>query len=63
MAKKLYECQNEYCPLGIQGESGGRFTSGLSDEQRAVLGLSADAPTGNGICPNCGKKGKEVGTL
>ena len=62
MPKKLYECQNDYCPLGTMGKAGGRFTGGLSEEQRAVLGLDPDNPTGNGICPNCGKKGKEVGT-
>jgi hypothetical protein len=62
MAKKLYECQNAACTLGIMGEAGGKFTGGLSDEQRKVLGLAEDHPTGDGICPNCGKKGKEVGT-
>ena len=62
MPEKLYECTNAACPLGSR-ETPGHFTAGLTEEGRAVLGLAPDAPTGDGICPTCGRKGKAAGTF
>ena len=62
MAAK-YECQNEACPLGPRGQAGGLFTGGLTEEGKAALGLAPDAATGEGICPNCGEKGKKAGSF
>ena len=61
MADQLYECQNEACPLGPRGHAGGRFTGGLTEENKAALGLDPDAKTGEGLCPSCGEKGKKAG--
>ena len=34
----------------------------MTEEGAAVLGLPPDTETGDGICPTCGEKGKELGT-
>jgi hypothetical protein len=68
MAKKLYLCKNaDGCSLGTRGEAG-YFTGGMTDEQANVItGKPVDAMErgvdyGQGICPNCGEAGEEVGT-
>ena len=53
MNATVYECQNDRCPLGSR-DTPGYFTGGLSERGRDVLGLDPDAPTGDGVCPNCG---------
>jgi len=59
MSVKVYECQNERCPLGT-ADTKGKFSGGLTPEGAAVLGLDPETPTGDGICPNCGKPGKSL---
>jgi len=60
--KKHYECTNTACSLG-SAKSAGLFTGGMTKEQRTVLTGEIDPPKedyGPGICPNCGKAGKEI---
>lgn len=58
MAKR-YECQNKACPLGtLNPWTPGRFTGGMTEQNRAILGLPADHKIGEGVCPSCGEKGK-----
>lgn len=62
---KTYECANKACSLGTVGAPG-RFTGGITSEQVTLLtGKPAEQQEkgvdhGEGICPNCGKSGKEV---
>jgi len=62
---KIYECENPACSLGVVGAPG-RFSGGISKEQVNLLtGAPVDAlqsgkDFGPGICPNCGKEGKEI---
>jgi hypothetical protein len=60
MPEAKYQCTNQACPIGSR-EDLGFFTGGLSEEGRATLGLDPEAEIGEGICPNCGVKGKKVG--
>ena len=66
MAKKFYECQNAGCALGTMGQAGGRFTAGITADAlhiltgRPVDDMKKGEDYGDGICPNCGKKGKEI---
>ena len=60
----LYECTNPACSLGTVGAPG-RFTGGITDAQVTMLtGKPADSlkdgEHGDGVCPNCGKAGREV---
>lgn len=63
----LYECTNQACTLGKVGEPG-HFTGGITADQVNLLtgtpveSLEEGADYGEGICPNCGKPGTEVGT-
>lgn len=61
MAKDtLYECSNPACSLGTVG-SPGRFTGGATPERITMLtGDPEPEKHGEGVCPNCGKEGKEV---
>lgn len=58
----VYECTNPACSLGTVGQPG-RFTSGITPAQVTLLsGKPAeqldDTEHGDGVCPNCGKRGK-----
>jgi hypothetical protein len=55
---KTYLCENPACSLGAVGESG-RFSGGQTAEQAFILSGDPEAKGGTGICPNCGKPGKE----
>lgn len=67
MAETLYQCTNDGCSLGSRTEPG-HFTGGMTAEQVNVLtgapveSLTEGTDFGEGICPNCGKPGTEVGT-
>ena len=62
---KTYECTFQACTLGTLGQPG-RFTGGITAE--AVTLLTGKPPEhqekgvdyGEGICPNCGQKGKAI---
>lgn len=64
MAKE-YECNNPACSLGTVGAPG-RFTGGITKEQVNLLtgapvdDLKSGSDYGPGVCPNCGKQGKEI---
>ena len=58
MARKTYICTNQACSLGSR-ETPGRFAGGLSKEQATALTGDPEADHGQGICPNCGQRGKE----
>lgn len=60
-----YRCENPACSLGVVGEPG-HFTSGATPESLNVLTGNpvesfeddkAGETHGEGVCPNCGKKG------
>jgi hypothetical protein len=59
---KKFECTNKVCPLGtvIPVWTPGQFTGGMTEQNRDTMGLPADHPVGEGICPNCGQKGKAI---
>lgn len=63
----MYQCTNGSCPVGSTSEPG-HFTGGITADQVNLLtgspveGLKEGTDFGEGICPNCGKKGAEVGT-
>jgi len=63
---KVYECRNASCSLGTVGNPGGRFTGGMTAEAKTLLTgqpaehMKKDEDYGEGICPNCGQKGKVV---
>ena len=59
MASKTFECQNPACSLGTVGNPG-RFTGGITRDQATMLTGDPEAEHGAGVCPNCGKKGKEL---
>lgn len=59
-----YECTNARCALGTPGNPG-RFTGGITAEQLHVLTGRPleqidDAEHGDGVCPNCGQKGRRA---
>jgi hypothetical protein len=56
---KTYECTNAACSLGTVGNPG-RFTGGITKEQATLLTGDPDPEHGAGVCPNCGKAGKEA---
>lgn len=61
---KVYECSNPSCSLGTVGNPGGRFTGGMTKEAKHLLTgeppdtMEKDKDYGEGVCPNCGQKGK-----
>lgn len=55
----VYECHNAACALGTPGEPG-RFTGGQTDEYAHLLTGNPEAKGGEGLCPNCGTKGKST---
>lgn len=64
--EKVYHCTEPTCSLGARGEAGS-FTGGISPEGLNVLtGEPVENCTkenegktwGEGVCPNCGSKGK-----
>lgn len=55
-AGTVYECRNKACTLGTL-HNPGRFTGGITAEQATNLSGDPAAPHGDGVCPNCGKKG------
>jgi hypothetical protein len=55
-----YECTNPACSLGAVGQPG-QFTRGATKEFITLLTGDPDPKDhGNGVCPNCGKAGKEI---
>ena len=57
---KTYECTNPACTLGTVGAPG-RFTGGITKDQVTLLtGNPEPEDHGAGVCPNCGKPGKEA---
>lgn len=59
---QVYECRNTGCTLGTPGNPG-RFSGGASKEQITLLtGDPEPEKFGEGVCPNCGKDGRAVGT-
>lgn len=62
MARKLYRCENDRCPLGDR-DNPGQFTGGITAEQALMLTGDPEAPHGDGYCPACGVKGKAAGTI
>lgn len=56
---KTYVCENPACSLGAVGEPG-RFTGGITKQQASLLTGNPDPDHGQGVCPNCGKPGKET---
>ena len=60
MAKTVYQCENPACSLGAVGLPG-HFTGGATKAQVTMLtGNPEPRDHGNGVCPNCGKPGKET---
>lgn len=61
---KTYLCTNEACSLGAVGQPG-RFVGGMTQEGKHLLtgqpldSLKKGDDYGDGVCPNCGQKGKE----
>lgn len=59
----LYVCKNAACTLGTAGQLG-RFTGGISAEQKHLLtgapleSLVEGSDYGDGVCPNCGHQGE-----
>lgn len=66
MSLELYECDNPACTLGSRKEPG-LFTGGMTAEGVNLLtgepveSLTEGKDFGEGICPNCGEKGKATG--
>jgi hypothetical protein len=57
---KLYECSNPACSLGTVGNPG-KFSGGATKQHITTLtGEPEPENYGDGVCPNCGKAGKEV---
>ena len=57
---KTYQCTNPACSLGAVGEPG-HFQGGASKDQIRLLTGDPDPDNhGAGVCPNCGKPGKEA---
>jgi hypothetical protein len=57
---KTYECTNPACSLGAVGQPG-TFTGGATKEYITLLtGDPNPENHGSGVCPNCGKPGKET---
>lgn len=57
-----YRCENPACTLGTPGAPG-HFTGGISPEQVSLrtgtpLELVKPEEHGEGVCPNCGARGK-----
>lgn len=56
---KTYRCENPACSLGAVGQPG-TFTGGATKEFVTLLTGDPDPEHhGKGVCPNCGKPGKE----
>lgn len=58
---KTYRCENPACSLGAVGQPG-LFTGGATKEFVTLLTGNPDPDKdsyGNGVCPNCGRPGKE----
>lgn len=66
MSTKLYECTNKECVLGTPGEHA-YFTDGMTAfTKNRLTGMPEEQMEkgkdyGPGICPNCGKPGKDTG--
>lgn len=63
-SQTVYECRNTSCTLGSR-QGPGLFTGGISAEQVSTMtGQPVDlvdaGDYGEGVCPNCGKRGKAV---
>lgn len=62
---KVYECHNKACSLGSASQPG-MFSGGMTQEGKHLLtgqpidSLKKGEDYGDGVCPNCGQKGKEV---
>jgi hypothetical protein len=65
---KLYECTNESCILGVQ-ENPGYFSGGITATQanlktgKAEDEMEEGKDYGEGVCPECGTPGTELGEL
>lgn len=60
MAKTVYQCENPACSLGAVGVPG-HFTGGATKAQVTMLTGDPEPDVhGKGVCPNCGKQGKEA---
>jgi hypothetical protein len=59
-AVTVYRCENEHCTLGSRTEPG-LFSSGLTQEGYFIVTGNPEGVEGEdygeGICPNCGKRG------
>lgn len=57
---KVYVCTNPACSLGAVGLPG-HFTGGATKAQITLMtGNPEPENHGKGVCPNCGKPGKEA---
>lgn len=56
----VYECHNRLCTLGTR-TTPGRFTGGATQDQVMMITGDPEADHGEGICPNCGEKGRKTG--
>lgn len=57
---KTYQCENPACSLGAVGQPG-TFAGGATKDQITLLtGDPEPKDHGAGVCPNCGKRGKET---
>lgn len=56
----VYECHNRLCTLGTR-VTPGQFSGGATPEQVMMITGNPEAEHGEGICPNCGEKGKKTG--
>lgn len=61
---QVFRCENPACALGSASEPG-HFTGGISADQVSLrtgtpVDLVKDSEHGEGVCPNCGKRGKKV---
>lgn len=61
MSETIYECRNKRCDLGSRHDPG-YFTGGITPEHALNLTGDPEAPSGEGICPNCGEPGTDTGT-
>jgi hypothetical protein len=62
VAERLFLCTNPACSLGSR-KDGGQFTGGATKGQITTLtGDPEPEHVGEGVCPNCGELGDEIGT-
>ena len=60
MKRKVYECNEPSCTLGGRGVPG-RFSGGATKEMiTTITGDPEPENHGEGVCPNCGEKGKLI---